>query len=249
MPVICNSRRHHASAAFTLLEASIVIAIIGLLVGGIVATRTYLRTAELVSMVNEGKNYLKAAKQFERMYSGAMPGDMSNASSYWSGAGNGDGNTVIGNLNTEYFLAFQHLSRAGMITGNYTGVAGGAGALDADLGVNVPKSPIKKIGYSYGSGNAGGMITGSGTFYDGYYGVFVRVGSDTAGNSLPVSGFMTTQEAFELDTKFDNGLASSGFMRGLKDSCTSVVSTGPDIANYNLANSWRDLCSIILSAS
>jgi prepilin-type N-terminal cleavage/methylation domain-containing protein len=114
---------------FSLVELSIVIVIIGLLVGGIMSLQTYVANSKLNTMMNESKIYISAFNQFQTRYN-APPGDYASASSAWSGAGNGDGNGLIrangGAGNTaEYYYAFQHLALAGFIQGSYTGAANG----------------------------------------------------------------------------------------------------------------------------
>ena len=56
------------TAGFTLVEMSIVIVIIGLIVGGVVASRSYIRNAELNTIMNESKYYIN---QFNQLWRGA----------------------------------------------------------------------------------------------------------------------------------------------------------------------------------
>ena len=233
-------RPHCTRHAFSLMEMALVIAIIGLLIGGVVATQSYIKNAELSTMVNEAKFHLDALKQFERAYQG-LPGDLANASSYWSSAANGNGNGIIGNGNSpEYFSAFTHLRLGKFITPNYTGVAGSAGALDGDVGVNIPQLTGTGIGlYAETAGN-GGYHTGFGTYYDGYYGTYVVVARETTGNSLPSNGFLAPESALQLDAKFDNGVPSTGTVRARgATSCSSATA-------YDVA-STAESCSFIMT--
>ena len=67
---------------FTLLELSIVMVIIGLIIGGITVGQDLIRSAELNSVVTDINKYKTAINTFNLKYN-AMPGDMSNATSYW----------------------------------------------------------------------------------------------------------------------------------------------------------------------
>ncbi len=120
---------------FTLLELSIVLVIIGLIIGGITVGADMIRSAELNAIVSDVRRYQTAINTFKLKYN-ALPGDMKNAASYWptecvdvSGNNcNGNGNGHVNNLNYaegngyEHIRAWQHLSLSEVISGNYTGL-------------------------------------------------------------------------------------------------------------------------------
>lgn len=122
------------NSGFTLVELSIVIVIIGLIVGGVVAGQGLVLQSKLRRSISEVDNIKKAHTAFKLEYD-ALPGDMVNASSYWSGATNGDGN---GKIDTESFLAWRHLILSGIYPGSYTGIA----TVPAVAGQNVPTTPF-----------------------------------------------------------------------------------------------------------
>lgn len=236
-------------AGFSLLELSIVLSIIGLLVGGILATQSYLRNAELTTVVNEGKYYLNAMKQFERTYQG-LPGDLGNATSYWAGATNGDANNIVGSTLSEYFTAFDHMVRAGTITGSYTGAAGSAGTQDGDIGVNIPALAMKNVGLFINSANAGGYFSSNARHYDGFYGTFVAIGMDGGGNTLPIGGFMTPRQANKIDTKFDNGHPGTGSLRTYWNvsNCVNNAGTNSDPSGDTFQiTDTRDACALVMT--
>lgn len=60
---------------FTLIELSIVLVIIGLIVGGILIGRDMIRAAEIRSLISEKNQYIVATNNFRNKYN-AMPGDI-----------------------------------------------------------------------------------------------------------------------------------------------------------------------------
>lgn len=213
------------------------------MVGGVLATQSYLRAARLATLANEGRAQLQAFRQFEQRYGGAVAGDMGNASSYWAAAANGDGNSMIyngTNNNAERFYVYKHLQLAGLIAGSYSGVTGPGGVVHAIIGTNIPTTSVEQVGGMFASAPAGGYITGSGTYYDGYYGHYLRYGKAVT-NSLPTGAFLSPAEAYELDVKFDNGQPSTGWIRGVK-SASCISGTPPAYVGGNAA----DACGLVM---
>lgn len=80
---------------FSLLELSIVLAIIGLLVGGILGGQSLLRSAALRATITQITEIQFATNSFRTQY-GAYPGDLPNAQSYWgTSVANGDGDGIV----------------------------------------------------------------------------------------------------------------------------------------------------------
>jgi len=75
--------------AFSLVELSIVLVILGLLTGGVLTGQNLIRAAELRAVTTEFNAYQTAANTFKDKYF-AIPGDMTNATDFWGSAG-GDG--------------------------------------------------------------------------------------------------------------------------------------------------------------
>src|SRR5690606_4321211 len=125
--------RRHACAGFTLIELAIVLAIIGLLVGAIIGGQEMVQASRLNATIKEAQNVREAFLLFREKYND-LPGDMSDAASYWSactnatnnpcnGDGNGrmQGNSTSGSI-SEQVRAWQHLALSGIAPGNYTGL-------------------------------------------------------------------------------------------------------------------------------
>ena len=116
---------------FTLIEISIVLVIIGLLLGGVLKGKTMIDNAKYKSLKGEVSAYSTALYSFQDVYK-AIPGDFLRASSELNAsAANGSGNGTIGGGhcdtdNEESCLVFSHLRYAGLISGDRTQVGIGA---------------------------------------------------------------------------------------------------------------------------
>lgn len=207
---------------FTLLELSIVLVVIGLLMGGVLSYQSYARKASINTMMNEKQFYSDAFNRFQSQYA-AFPGDYSTASSSWSTASNGDGNGYVrattsspGNK-AEWFYVFQHLALAGFIQGTYTGATtGGGGTYYAKIGTNVPGTAIDKVAFYFDGPDftdttLDGFVSGDTTFFDGQYTtVIVIAGLNDNATSMPNVAFLTPKEALQIDEKYDDGLPGKG---------------------------------------
>lgn len=113
------------------MELSIVLVILGLLVGGVLAGRSLIRSAELNAVVHEQNQYKAMLNAFQVKYN-ALPGDISDATHYWGAKAassctsqpadgirtcDGNGNGQIHGLEAVYL--WQHLSNAGLVQGQF----------------------------------------------------------------------------------------------------------------------------------
>lgn len=229
--------------AFTLLEMSVVIAIIGLLIGAVLEGRSLVAKATLQTVVNDFGKFRDAYTQFKLVYN-CRPGDMGinvdptkqrcsqSASRIWNGATDGDGDGYIagpaidttGALSNrnEVFAVWQHLAKAGLIEGQFTGVP--VGGASAAAGVNVPAGPMDGSGYMFLSVEEIGATTPTKAFYPSFYygnygtyrgrpGTLLLFGYIASG-SLPDGPLLVPKEAYYIDAKIDDGLPAAGQVTG-----------------------------------
>jgi len=243
--------------AFSLIELSIVLVILGLLTGGILAGQSLIRAAELRGVSVELSNYTTSFQTFRDKYM-EYPGDFSKATQFWglqvSGAGctsnsgiatvgtpgacdgNGAGTLSGASAATnagEYFQFWRHLALAGLIEGNYSGLAGTGSANHAMAGGNAPKSRLSNGVWmtSYAPNHAGNS---SGFAYD--YRTQLTYGAQTA-TAWANGPILKPEEIWNLDTKMDDGKPAQGRILVLYwGPCTTATSQTDYAAEYRLSN-------------
>lgn len=199
---------------FTLIELSIVLAILGLIAGGIMGGQTLVKTSQLRGVVVQATSYASATTQFVEQY-GELPGDFSRAARVWAGAVSGNGNGIISelpgaNAAGENFQAWKHLMSAGYISGSFTGTSGPASGADAVPGVNVPVGTLRNTVFWYTSW---GMQDASSTdFFPGNYNNLLVYGGAKK-NSWPWGKTMSGANAYDIDKKVDDGFPGQGAVR------------------------------------
>jgi prepilin-type N-terminal cleavage/methylation domain-containing protein len=224
--------------AFSLVELSIVLVILGLLVGGVLIGRNLIRAAELRSVMTDANAYITAAANFRQQYR-FLPGDASNAESYWSAASTDNGNADGVVTGAERFLAWQHLNLAGFVEKSFTGLQGAGGAEDFVLGSNAPvaRIPLTGFGFYYNT-----TAAATATEFAANMGNAFSYGQAGAANSgAPRTAILTATDAFSMDTKMDDGRPGTGkwvatsIGGGNFGATTGCASANTAAATYNVA--------------
>jgi prepilin-type N-terminal cleavage/methylation domain-containing protein len=257
VPTLASDQHKHLHA-FTLIELSIVLVIVGLIIGGVVVGQDLIRAAELRSVITATQKFQTAVNTFRDKYNG-LPGDITDAESIWgsdvscpltplntvpkAATCNGDGNGTVDHPtatdNREWLRVMQQLANAGLITGQYTGVPYvDPNPWDSMVNVNQPAGPISQtaiFSYFVGVVDNSDICT-----FSGDLGHVIGMGRKQEPNSGYWLGFLTPLDMQSLDTKLDDGRPAYGRLRGVKQSCgpqpnctTSDVSA---TAQYDTSN-------------
>lgn len=241
------------SGGFSLVELSIVLVILGLLIGGILSGRALIRSAELRSVTQQYEQFVTASYAFRNKYM-ALPGDFTQAAAFWGAAAtgadcltvggtgtatcNGNGNGVIDlwvNSN-EIFRFWQHLSNAALIEGVYSGVHIGA----QYSGTTRENAPAGKINTSLWFVQYMGVQSGNAVWFDGNYGNAFEFGGQFADYD-PATPILLPSEAWNIDGKIDDGKPAMGKVvvraqNGL-NTCTTASTSSALNADYLLDSS------------
>jgi prepilin-type N-terminal cleavage/methylation domain-containing protein len=204
------------SGGFTLIEMSIVLVVIGLIVGGIFVGQTLIAAARLQKVVTEIHQFKTAIATFRGKYD-CLPGDCNNAYMFFSSSGctnnstnssagcNGNGDGTIGSgFWTERCLLWFHLSITGLISSGVTenkmtSYCGGGAAEETNL---MPPSAFNSNAH-YAVFTEVGAVTG-----------YLFLGGYDASQQWPYDSLFTPNEARSLDQKLDDGFRTTGNIQG-----------------------------------
>lgn len=106
---------------FTLVELAVVLVILGAIFMSVFKVESMIRNAKIRQVINQYREFRSATLVYKDKY-GYLPGDDPKGSVHVNG-GNGDGDGLVDNNNTELYGLFRHLSNAGFISGSYVGAS------------------------------------------------------------------------------------------------------------------------------
>lgn len=231
---------------FSLVELSIVLVILGLLVGGILAGRSMIRAAEIRKVSSDFVRYKTAVYAFKDKYF-AWPGDFSRATTLWpsdSSIRDGNQNGTVVEFN-ELVGGFNMLSSAGMIEGNYKGYYGppafngGSGFVP---GLHTPASNIQPGTFTFGFLSIDGNTSGSNMRHR------LMLGGNMGNNGTNVGSVTWPEDAWNIDTKLDDGAPRTGlFTVGTGFYADTTCNWGSGVSStYNLSGTGRACYALYL---
>lgn len=197
--------------AFSLVELSIVIIILGLLVASVTVGKDLIKAAQVRGVITQLTQFNTSTNTFNLKYD-CLPGDCSKASRRGLGSNNGDGDGIyedsdydtdsLPNLADDEIVYFwEHLYLAGFTNGAYDG--------DAANGV---------IGETFPKLKSGGGL--------GIYGLdgvnyFHLCLDNSDSEAAQFEDCFIPEEAFAIDNKYDDGFPLKGTVIARSSSCAS----------------------------
>jgi prepilin-type N-terminal cleavage/methylation domain-containing protein len=210
---------------FTLIELSIVLVIIGLLVGGVLVGTELIRSANYRAVISQVESFNAAVGAFRTKF-GCLPGDCEKAYDVGLGDTDGDGDGYVGckdprymqncvdsatfiqsQTTGEYVNFWYHLNRANLITGNFSAYDNTNTTQAA--GIVSPASRIEPFAQS--SGIRGGWAIRGGAISTTFTKIphnFV-LAQYAVVNKTDYS-FIRASDTYAIDSKMDDGLPLTG---------------------------------------
>jgi prepilin-type N-terminal cleavage/methylation domain-containing protein len=229
--------RRSRTSGFTLIELSIVLVVVGLIVGGILVGRDLIQAAQIRGTIAQFEKYKTAVNTFKLKYN-YLPGDLDTAGATAFGltptSRPGGGVVTHGNelietnsarlctnnpgvcdeqLSYEGALFWQDLSSANLIDGNFNSATDAAVSPTlTTIGNYVPPAKLGNGTYwfVYSVTIPGG--NGVSAYPVGNY--FQLTGlTSTAGQKFYPANTITPLQAFDIDSKIDDGVWNAGIVR------------------------------------
>ncbi len=257
-------------SAFSLIELSIVLIIIGLLVAGITGGASLIKSSELRSVMGEARAYAVSVNAFYTQFN-AYPGDYGtniggvSASSTVAAYGDADGTieyyssaTPSGGTKSESSAAWIHLRYAGMIDNlpatialTEATTAPVFGTASSTNSPTAPSSKTKNNGWAFdyrtateGNSTAANQNT---VVLSGTIGTSVTAGTATllVGTNVATASLIGS-DALSIDAKIDDGYANLGKVRGVNPGSSSSCYTASTsaAANYVTTSSSTKVCAL-----
>lgn len=198
--------------AFSLVELSIVIIILGLLVASVTVGKDLIQAAQLRGLISQIHSFETQTSTFKLKYD-ALPGDINNANKRGLGSNNGDNDgviedgtadTIADTANYEIVYFWEHLNKAGFADGAYDG--------DNTNG---------KIGETFPRAKHGGGIVVYGEKGVNYYHIGIQDSVVGSPSTLSFADSLVPEDAFSIDNKLDDGYPLKGKMVARSASCPS----------------------------
>ncbi|MDO6461330.1 type II secretion system protein [Granulosicoccaceae sp. 1_MG-2023] len=208
---------------FTLIEISIVLVIVGLILGGVLKGQALIDSARVRSVINDINGIRAAWYGFQDRFH-ALPGDYPDASAtIHADANDGNGNGEIDTTN-EIAGVWHHLAEAGFISGDFDTTASGVTTIEgtecsADSCPQNPYYGFYKIASAQKAADAGNRSI---EFF--------------TGDKIPSSVL------FQIDQKLDDGKPGSGLFRVHADFSGDCVEND----QWKVIEPYRDCAAVLL---
>ena len=235
-------------SAFSLIELSIVLIIIGLLIAGVTGGASLIKSSQLRSVMGEARGYAVAVNAFNSQFNG-LPGDFPTAIGNSLG---GDNDSTIeyygaasaaGSESANAWVALRTIGAIDSISLATPLIATTAPVFGSTASATAPASKIQSAGwvFDYRTYKEGAIATAANQ------NVVILTSTinlaPTAATTTPILGNINIStaavpgsDALSIDSKIDDGIANAGKVRGINPG-VGVAATGTCYTYSDSANS------------
>lgn len=269
-------KKYQHTRAFSLLEISIVLIIIAALVAAVMVGRSMIMTSRLQTVITDVGNLTSAIGNFKQAYQ-SLPGDFAAATGQWgtdsstcpSGGGStgtcdGNGDGKIGGYCSsgsysptyayETFRVWQHLNSSTLYSSSLTGITS-ASTIYTAVGKNVPQSSIEGGGFTpiwlddpSLCSNFNGVLTSGGAHGNSLVLSGVISINSSAPYAFSVTPVLTPEQAYQIDSKMDDGTPGTGNVRSFGTATSGCTSTTvATTATYSVSTTSLKCAAIFLT--
>ncbi len=227
-------------SAFSLIELSIVLIIIGLLIAGVTGGASLIKSSQLRSVMGEARGYAVAVNAFNSQFSG-LPGDFPTVI---GNAPGGDNDSLIeyyastgGSEGASAWVALRTIGAIDSISLTAPSPATTNPIFGTTASSTAPASKIQSAGWVFDYRN---IIEGAAAAPSNQNVVILTstiTGTATAGANTPINGTnistaaLPGTDALSIDSKIDDGIANAGKVRGINPGATSSCYTASSSSN------------------
>lgn len=256
-------------SAFSLIELSIVLIIIGLLIAGVTGGASLIKSSELRAAMSEARGYAVAVNGFFAQFE-ALPGDYRTAvnGSGTAGATNGANSRIeyyasdtSGSFNSESVIAWDQLIRTGALDSTLSLTLTAVGTAQV-AGTQMPASKIKFAGWHFDYFNdsnfASYTVNGSAKAAASPQNVIVLTGTTlttssatetltntaTATGVTRAGGALIGTDALSIDTKIDDANPVTGKVRGINTGSSGTNTCYTTASAYVTTSNSARVCAI-----
>lgn len=213
---------HPRNRAFTLIELSIVLVLIGLIVGGILSGNELIKNAKVRKTVSLIDNVKTATTAFINKFA-CMPGDCEATDDL--GLSSADDPVLVGNMKVngqviengppnftgeEGYLFWVHLSQAGLIAETFS-YSGTASVFNDNISLHSPAVPMNIAASLWATipDTLGGVLPDT----DNYLWIANLQFAPAAAVAFGAFGALDPLENYSIDFKIDDGYPSTGSVK------------------------------------
>ncbi len=223
-------------SAFSLIELSIVLVVIGLLIAGITGGASLIKSSELRAAMGEARSYAVGVNAFYTQYN-ALPGDYNVAiGNAYAGDNNSQisyysstthGTALTGSESANAWVVLRTIGAVDNISTSAPAIATTTPSFGVLSTSTAPASKIKSSGWAFDYRTTESASPQNVVVLTGSIGTAVAAGTNTLVNNTNVAtAAILPSDALSIDVKIDDSIANSGKVRGVNPAAVANTCYG-----------------------